>query len=472
MTALFLLSLPVFADAGSTNVIPPVALAFEPDLFAAPAGAQLPAWIRATGHAQGEVGGNPSSWHGASSLPEGAGKVWIELNREVLNEDLSLTLLYERNETADMAIQLCDSEGRVVALDLFKNVLAVAEQARTDTFIVPVRKFPSATRIVLRRISGDVKLYGAILAPVVTEQFSDLDAMLDLLKRIGDRLSPESDLVRRIMALADARVVAAHSDTASRPAGPTVLTPAEKPDLPPPTPINYAGFDWTPMRTDFELKNDALFTVPHPRAGKFDYGHSGHGRYPAVVTEINSAKLRDYSLEADICASGVNPALNPHGLEPSYHGFYVLLRVVDFKESWNEKGESHLAFHARNDNEHGRSNSLWQVLAARNCYSKSKSGWFNVSGEGNFEIAKGQGLKLDRERGNHVRVDVQGDRVQVWFDGQPVCDVTDARLHDEIDGVKLDHGGLGFVWGFDSMGWVKNIKVRPLGRQIAITTRP
>ena len=35
---------------------------------------------------------------------------------------------------------------------------------------------------------------------------------------------------------------------------------------------------------------------------------------------------------------------------------------------------------------------------------------------------------LDRVRGNHVRIDVQGDRIRVWYDGKPVCDVTEPSL--------------------------------------------
>lgn len=208
---LFVMRAHAEALVGPTNPVSPVALAFDRMLFASPSATNLPDWISAIGYDQGELDTVPAAWHGASSLPEGAGRVWIDLNRAALNEDLSLTLLYERSASADLAIQLCDAEGRVVALDLFQSVIAMADQARTATFVVPVRSYPSATRIALRRVAGDVRLYGAILAPVVSAQPGDLDVLLELSRRLGDELSPESDLVRRVRAITEAGVNSTNS---------------------------------------------------------------------------------------------------------------------------------------------------------------------------------------------------------------------------------------------------------------------
>jgi N-acetylneuraminic acid mutarotase len=211
---------------GPTNLVSPAALAFDRALFASPSATPLPDWIGAVGYDQGELAAAPAAWHGPASLPEGAGRVWIDLNRAKLDEDLSLTLLYERSASADLAIQLCDAEGRVVALDLFQSALAVADQARTATFVVPVRSYPTATRIVLRRVLGDVRLYGAVLAPVLSAQPGDLDVLLELSRRLGDPLSPESDLVRRIRAITEAGAGATNSTVRSVPRAPPVTLPS------------------------------------------------------------------------------------------------------------------------------------------------------------------------------------------------------------------------------------------------------
>ena len=163
------------AGAGVTNT-PPAVLTFHASLFARTPPPALPDWLPAAGYEQGElIGGERPAWQAAASLPEGRGLVWLDLDRTRMNEDLALTLLHEEEEGADLSVQLWDAEGRVVALDLFKNALALSAEARTDTFILPLRQYPTATRIVLHRMSGGLRLFGAVLTPVVTPQDSDLE---------------------------------------------------------------------------------------------------------------------------------------------------------------------------------------------------------------------------------------------------------------------------------------------------------
>lgn len=182
-------------------------LLFEPDLFVDPSSVALPAWIARVGFEGGDVGGGSSAWRVAKSAPVGTGKLWVELDRSVLDENLALSVVGERKVPSDMVIQLWDGQGRIVALDLFGNITAAALESRTDTFVVPLWKYPSATRIVLRRVSGATTIYGLALIPVVMEQDIGTNTVeaLQFARMLGDLLSPENELVRRVRVISNGR---------------------------------------------------------------------------------------------------------------------------------------------------------------------------------------------------------------------------------------------------------------------------
>ncbi len=119
-----------------------------------------------------------------------------------MSEDLAVALLYEGSEQTDLALQLFDNEGRVVVLDVFGNLMQVGKEARTDTFIVPLRKYPSATQITVRRITGPVRLRGMVLYPVVGQAEADQQTLEELAKLLGDPLAPDSTLAKRIVGIA------------------------------------------------------------------------------------------------------------------------------------------------------------------------------------------------------------------------------------------------------------------------------
>jgi len=162
---------------------------------------KVPAWIVDVTQSGGEFMDTPRCWH--ASGPEVAlGRLTVTLDRKLLAEDVVLNVLYEGNDKTDFAVQLFDAENRVVSLDLFGNLLAVGKEAKTDCFVVPLRRFPTATKITLRRIRGDVKVYGLILFPVVGEADADIPTMQALVKLFGDSLSPEHPLLKGVQQLA------------------------------------------------------------------------------------------------------------------------------------------------------------------------------------------------------------------------------------------------------------------------------
>ena len=90
----------------------------------------------------------------------------------------------------------------MVEVDVFGNLVDVGKEATTDTFIIPLRKYPTATSIVLRRISGDVKVYGMVLFPAVTQGEANVEALKKLAEVLGDPLSPENPLVKSLQNIA------------------------------------------------------------------------------------------------------------------------------------------------------------------------------------------------------------------------------------------------------------------------------
>jgi hypothetical protein len=439
------------AMAGASNT-PPAVLTFQPSLFATPPAPTPPDWISSVGYELGElVGGDRPAWQASASLPEGRGMVWLDLQRDRMNEDLALTLLHEEEAGADLSVQLWDAKGEVVALDLFKNALAMATEARTDTFILPLRQYPTATRIVLHRMSGGMRLSGVVLTPVVTPQDSDLETLLETARRFGNPVSPEGDLMRRIEAARRAMTPAA----AAAAAQPAVLRPAVEPAAPaPPRPFSFAGHEWVGLRTEFAVANGTVRPLPRARPG-FNYGHWGHGRGAALLTGVGDKSWRDYSIEFDLGMSGPDATFNPYRVSSNEFSVIVGVRVVSWPENWNEDGMSacHIGF---------RSDGLWGVSINRGVFCDQPVGYGRLKSVEGRSIASGKGIAVNPDKGNHVRIEVRGDRLRGWVDDRALFDLTEAALRSDGEGVRLDHGGVLVHWVWESQGWISNYKATPL----------
>lgn len=234
--------------------------------------------------------------------------------------------------------------------------------------------------------------------------------------------------------------------------------PAGKPGL------AFGGVNWQAWRTEFAVEGDRLMSLPKPRAG-FRYGHEGHGRGPILVTNVGSPEWRNYSIEADIAAPGIDPAFNPYGLGGDFHEVAVFFHVVDARESQNEPGNSFYSFALHGD-------GSWELRASYNSFCEQPIGWGNPRHDADRELARGQGLTLDPEGGNHVRIDVVGERIKVWLDDKPLVDLVDVLMRKEVGGRRLDHGGVGFGGGFESMIWIKNFSARALPGPAAAVAVP
>jgi len=132
-----------------------------------------------------------------------------------------------------------------------------------------------------------------------------------------------------------------------------------------------------------------------------------------------------------------------------------MFHVVDARESFNERGAT---CYVMNFEESG----AWNLRCTYNEYCAVSSGYGNPTSDGGRTLAKGQGLKLDAVVGNTFRIEVRGTHIQILLDGEKIVDVTDEKMGEIIGGQTLDHGGMGFVWGMDSMGWIRNFSVKKL----------
>lgn len=218
--------------------------------------------------------------------------------------------------------------------------------------------------------------------------------------------------------------------------------------------VIFGGVNWQAWRTQFEIQGDKLVTLPKARAG-FNYGHSGNGRSATLVTNIGNKDWKDYRVEFELGMTGVNPAFNPHGLPADYRSAGLSFHVADSKESWNVKGESSYGFGIAAD-------GSWTLACNYNHHSPSATGWCQPLSDGARTLASGKGLKIDTEKGNKIRLDVIGTRIQIWVDDSRIVDIDDEKMSATIGGQTLDHGGIGISWGWECMGWIRNFSATAL----------
>ncbi|MBL9144399.1 MAG: hypothetical protein JNM99_12040 [Verrucomicrobiaceae bacterium] len=101
-------------------------------------------------------------------------------------------------------MQLFDAQGRVVVVDLFGDLVEVAGALSTNTFIIPLAKYPASTKIVIRHIHGAVAIFGAVLYPVASEGLAVDAEVTKLVRKLGDLLSPDNPIVRNLQNITSA----------------------------------------------------------------------------------------------------------------------------------------------------------------------------------------------------------------------------------------------------------------------------
>ena len=161
---------------------------FDQDfVFNVPNTGQWPTWISQVRQDQGLHDQGTGSWNVGEEEPLGAGLIRIDLDRSRLTEDLALAvMLGEHSEDADVVIQLKDFRGNALVIDLFANLVETVKIAQTEWAVVPLRRFPEATSIVIRRVAGELNIHGFVAFPIVSQQPLDRETEEDLANLLGD----------------------------------------------------------------------------------------------------------------------------------------------------------------------------------------------------------------------------------------------------------------------------------------------
>lgn len=159
-----------------------------------------PEWIMGISHRNGTVT-EAQAWQGSPSDAGTETSFNLLIDNEALKGDLALTLAFDAEEECDFAIQIYDAEDKVVAVDLFGNVAENSVYTGTDTYIIPMDSYPSASRIAIRQVSGQLTLNGLLAFPVLGELPADAEAEMSMLNLLGGELSEESRLYQALDAL-------------------------------------------------------------------------------------------------------------------------------------------------------------------------------------------------------------------------------------------------------------------------------
>jgi hypothetical protein len=166
-------------------------------------GVTLPSWVTGVRQEGGVFLDDPRCWRVEAGTAKGVGKLEIAVDRTLIaSGNLVATLLFDAGDLADVAVQLFDAQGQVVVVDLFGNLVDIGKEATTDTFVIPLGKYPSAERIVIRHLQGGLSLHGLVLYPVVTEGPMEEAALRELARVLGDPLSAANPLVTSLQKIA------------------------------------------------------------------------------------------------------------------------------------------------------------------------------------------------------------------------------------------------------------------------------
>jgi hypothetical protein len=219
-------------------------------------------------------------------------------------------------------------------------------------------------------------------------------------------------------------------------------------------PLNFCGFQWAPLRRDFEVRDNRIVPLARARPG-FEYGQNGHGRGGFLLTNPDNQAWRNYRIEFTIVISAADPQFNPYGLPADGGGIHVFFHVVALQEDWNVNGTSgySLGFDR---------SGAWDLSCGYHGHCPGERGWNGWRDVGRRNLAKGDGLKVAIDKEHQIAVEVDGTNIRIWFDNQKIADVQDEKMNEPVNGVTLDHGGVSIGWPFEYQGWMKDFTARTL----------
>ena len=223
---------------------------------------------------------------------------------------------------------------------------------------------------------------------------------------------------------------------------------------------------WSYWRVNFQEKADGkLHVVGNYRPGFF-YGNAGNGRGAMLMSHIGDKSWTDYRLEVEFEATGIG-SWNPATVPTCFKIFEVIFRVQDAKESWNAQASTYYSFGVAT-----------ATCTAINNYQghwnlTRKHGWYMTDTGYDQSKTKGSVVIVHPSAGgtlvsshfvdgpNKVVVEVKGDNIKIFVQDstkklQQIADFTDTAPN------AIMYGGIGFMWRWEGLGWIDNVKVTEL----------
>jgi len=122
-----------------------------------------PVWMNSSYIFDGQWATNPPSWHVASSESNGIGVLNFDIDRTIITNDLAMDLTLHDTFGSSLYLDLAGTNGTVIRTNLLGNLISGSNQNATLTFNIPLTNTPDASTICLRRESGEINVYKALL---------------------------------------------------------------------------------------------------------------------------------------------------------------------------------------------------------------------------------------------------------------------------------------------------------------------
>lgn len=296
--------------------------------------AEFPDWLVEVTESGGDFD-SELGWHVSPDRPFGLGKLFLSLDQKKMSGNLALT--FESPTQSNIAVQLYDSEERLLAVDLLAQRKVVDGAVSATTLLVPITEYPATAHIVLRRLDGPVSVLRLRLAELIEPVGRSEQHAQARTATVGDSLF--TDLLGPQSASDHSKTEQAKSVESWLPYQPLVnlshkqvagsLNESQLRDLF--RMLNLQGYDFNAVdfvRAAGEGRREVVEL--YLRAG-MPVDAQGRNQYTALAEAATSGELRviqllcDYGADPDIKTVGGNSALRMASFTPHLEAVRMLV---------------------------------------------------------------------------------------------------------------------------------------------------